>query len=157
MKFVVAALAIASAFVVYNRRVLRLRTAARGRKLLAVSKEAARGKLNDRIVRLMLETLSSEYIDAYTVQEDIVHKAGLELGLHGTPDSCLLAMYISNYSGMSYPESTNEIIREAACHFTSPHHDSRTVDIVQGKYLFEDSIGDSSSSSSSSPSKSAIA
>jgi hypothetical protein len=137
----IALLALVAVFVIQNNRYFKLRTARRGKKLLVVAEQAARGGLNDRIVQVMVDTITSEYMDTYSIQEDLVHRAGLELAKHGTPESCLLAMYVSNYSGVKYPESTNEIIREAACNFTGIQ-DSRTVDIVRGKYLFEDTRTD---------------
>ena len=135
MRFIL--LGLAAVFVIQNNRYFKLKTARRGKKLLVVVQQTARGRLNDRIVQVMIDELTNEYIDTYSIKEDLVHSAGLELAKHGTPESCLLAMYVSNYSGVKYPESTNEIIREAACNFACTQ-DSRTVDIVRGKYLFED-------------------
>lgn len=139
MKLVFAALA--AAFVLHRNRFIRIRTASRHRRLRVIVEQAARGRLNDGIVDVMVYNLTGRMpIDRYPVKEELVHKAGLELARHGTPDSCILAMYISNLTGVKYPDSTSEIIREAACHFKSTH-DARTVSIVQGKYLFEDTTG----------------
>jgi len=138
MKLVLAALA-ASAFIIHNNRFIKIKTSSRSRRLRVIIEQCARGRLNDGIVEVMIYNLTGRMpIDRYAVKEDIVHKAGLELARHGTPDSCILSMYISNFTGVQYPESTSEIIREAACHFKSTD-DPRTVNIVQGKYLFEDS------------------
>ena len=139
MKIVLAALAVA--FIFQQNRYIRIRSASCRKRLRVIAEQAARGQLNDGIVSVMIYNLTGRLrcVKAYAVDEKIVHKAGLELARHGTPDSCILAMHISNYTGVHYPESTNEVIREAACHFKSTD-DSRTVDIVQGKYLFEDSI-----------------
>jgi hypothetical protein len=140
MKLVLVALA--AACILYKNRFIRIKTSSRSRRLRVIIEQAARGHLNDGIVSVMIYNLTARApIDMYDVKEDLVHKAGLELARHGTPDACILAMYISNFTGVKYPESTSEIIREAACHFKSTD-DPRTVNIVQGKYLFEDSICD---------------
>lgn len=140
MKLVLVALATA-AFVIYKNRYIRIRTASRHKRLRVIVEQAARGCLNDDIVDVMVYNLTGRMpIDRYPVKEELVHKAGLELARHGTPDSCILAMYISNLTGVKYPDSTSEIIREAACHFKSTQ-DPRTVSIVQGRYLFEDTTG----------------
>jgi hypothetical protein len=138
MKFALLAIAAASAFVVYKNRTFRIKMARRSQRLRVVVEQAARGHINDRVVDMMTYAITAGYIEKYIVDADVVTRAGLELARHGTPESCLLAMYISNFTGVQYPDSTSEIIREAACHFKSTD-DPRTVNIVQGKYLFEDS------------------
>jgi hypothetical protein len=139
MKLILTALA-ASAFIIHNNRYIRIRSASCHKRLRVIVEQAARGHLNDGIVSVMIYNLTGRLrcVKAYAVDEKLVHKAGLELARHGTPDSCILAMHISNYTGVEYPDSTSEIIREAACNFKSTD-DSRTVDIVQGRYLFGDS------------------
>jgi hypothetical protein len=138
MKLAFVALA-SAALVLYKNRYIRIRSASCHKRLRVIVEQAARGHLNDGIVSVMIYNLTGRLrcVKAYAVEEKLVHKAGLELARHGTPDSCILAMHISNYTGVEYPVSTNEIIREAACNFKSTD-DSRTVDIVQGRYLFGD-------------------
>jgi len=85
----------------------------------------------------MLDVLNSESAEIYPIPEELVEKAGLELAKYGTPDSCLLAMHLSNFSGINYSEQVTEVMRNAACLFEAGSSDSRTIDIVRGKYLFQ--------------------
>lgn len=114
-----------------------------GKKVATIAHLASKGNLDDAFIEAMLASMATETIGLYRVSEEIVLKAGLELAKYGSPESCLLAMHLSNYSGIKYPESINEIIREAACLFVSCPDSSvvsRIIDIVRGKYLFEDVI-----------------
>jgi hypothetical protein len=108
-----------------------------------VAHQASKGNLDDELVEAMLDVIATETIGSYRVNEDTILKAGRHLATYGTPESCLLAMHLSNYSGVRYPEEINEIIREAACLFVSCPDSSilaRIIEIVRGKYLFEDPI-----------------
>jgi hypothetical protein len=74
-------------------------------------------------------------------REEVIYKAAIELAKHGTPQSCYLAIQLSNYSDIKYPEEIEELLRDAACKFApSDGHKrfdiSRIIDIVRGKYLY---------------------
>ncbi len=142
MKLFVAALFATGAFFAFKNRSLRLDIARPGKKLREIAKQASRGKLNDKLITKMLKVLSSETIGRYDVDSEIIEKAGIALATHGTPESCLLAMHLSNYSDVQYSESTTELMRNAACMFSDTVSDTRTIDIVRGKYLFENLIGE---------------
>jgi hypothetical protein len=141
MKLFTVALA-ATAFFVFRNRSIRLDFVGPGKKIRAIAKQASRGKLNDALVTKMLKVLSSETIGHYDVDSKIIEKAGIELARYGTPDACLLAMHLSNYSDVKYSESTIELIRNSACMFSVNGGDTRTIDIVRGKYLFDNLIGE---------------
>jgi hypothetical protein len=126
-----------------STRYFKLKTARTGQKIRTIVEQAAKGNLNDRIVHVMLGVLSSEDIGLYKVDKDLVEQAGHELANYGTPHSCLLAIHISNYTGVGYSTKVTENIRDAACHFPwEPNYSeiARVIDIVRGKYLYEDSI-----------------
>jgi hypothetical protein len=141
MKLFAMALA-ATVFFAFTNRSIRLDCARPGKKIRAIAKQSSKGKLNDTLVKKMLKVLSSETIGHYDVESEIIEKAGVELARYGTPDACLLAMHLSNYSDVQYSESTIELIRNSACVFTVNGGDTRTVDIVRGKYLFDNLIGE---------------
>ncbi len=106
-----------------------------GYKVQTIAKQVCRGTLNDRILKFMLQVLSTETIGIYEVDCDLIHKAGEKLATYGSPDACLLAIHLSNYSNVNYSEVIHETIREASCNFTET---SRTVEIIRGKYLYQD-------------------
>ena len=126
-------------FMLMRNRFVKLKTARSGQKVKVISEQVTRGKLNDGIINTMLEILGTE-VDTHAVSPDLIHKAGAKLAKYGTPESCLLSLHLSNYSGIAYPEETNELLREAVCKFEVTRSNSRTVDILRGKYLFEDII-----------------
>jgi hypothetical protein len=111
-----------------------------GYKIQTIAHQVCRGALNDRIVRVMLTVLSTETIGTYEVECGLIHKAGEKLAKYGTPDACLLAIHLSNYSNVNYSDVIHETIREASCNFTDT---SRTVEIIRGKYLYQDQDRDS--------------
>ena len=93
-------------------------------------------KLTDGVVDRFLDEVSLELIE--DTPEEIVQEAGLKLAKYGTPNACLLAIYIANYSDTRYHESTVEVFRNATCEFkpvkdTSPM--ARTIEIIRGKFL----------------------
>jgi hypothetical protein len=130
-------LGIISWFFVSRNRHLILKRARPGHKIHTIITQVVRGNLDDRIIKVMLDVLNSESAEIYPIPEELVEKAGLELAKYGTPDSCLLAMHLSNFSGINYSEQVTEVIRNAACLFEAGSSDSRTIDIVRGKYLFQ--------------------
>jgi len=144
MKLVVAAVVViaTSAFFVFKNRSIRLDFVRPGRKIRTIAIQVSRGNLTDKLVTKMLKVLSSETIGRHKVDAEIIEKAGIELARHGTPDACLLAMHLSNYSGVEYSESTIELIRHSACMFSDDVWDTRTIDIVRGKYLYDNLIGE---------------
>lgn len=92
--------------------------------------------LTDEAVDQFIDEVSLDLVEE--TPEEIVHQAGLKLAKYGTPNSCLLAIYIANYSDTTYPESTVEVFRNATCEFkpvkdTSPM--ARTIEIIRGKFL----------------------
>lgn len=123
-------------FVSRNRHVI-LKKAHPGHKIHTIATQVVRGNLNDRTIKLMLDVLSSETEALHPLTEELIEKAGLELAKYGTPESCLLAMHLSNFSGINYSDRVTEIIRNAACLFEAGSSDSRTIEIVRGKYLFQ--------------------
>ena len=142
MKLFDTALLVTVAFLVFKNRFIRLDFAGPGKKIRAIANQSSKGRLNDKLVTKMLKVLSSETIGHYDVDAEIIEKAGMELARYGTPDACLLAMHLSNYSNVDYSESTIELIRNSACLFPENVFDTRTIDIVRGKYLFENLIGE---------------
>jgi hypothetical protein len=122
-------------FLVSRSRYFILKTAKPGYKVQTIARQVCRGTLNDRILRVMLKVLNTETIGTYAVDCDLIHKAGEKLAKYGTPDACLLAIHLSNYSDVNYSEVIHETIREASCNFTET---SRTVEIIRGKYLYQD-------------------
>jgi hypothetical protein len=92
-------------------------------------------KLNDRLVDRFLQEVSFELVQ--DSPEELVHQAGLKLAQYGTPNACMLAIHISNYSDTNYPESTVEVFRNAACEFGPVKGSdlSRTIEIIRGKFL----------------------
>ena len=146
MKGLVTVLAtgIISGFFLSRNRYFIVKYAKPGKKVATIAHLASKGNLDDRFIEVMLTSMATETIGLYRVDEETILKAGIELAKYGSPESCLLAMHISNYSGIKYPESINEIIREASCLFISCPDSSivsRIIEIVRGKYLFEDVIG----------------
>jgi len=145
MKGLVTVLAtgIISGFFLSRNRYFIVKYAKPGKKVATIAHLASKGNLDDRFIEVMLTSMATETIGLYRVDEETILKAGIELAKYGSPESCLLAMHISNYSGIKYPESINEIIREASCLFISCPDSSivsRIIEIVRGKYLFEDVI-----------------
>ena len=90
-------------------------------------------KLNDRLVDRFLEEVSFELVEG--APEELVHQAGLKLAQYGTPNACMLAIHISNYSDTDYPELTVEVFRNAACEFKQVKGLDRTIEIIRGKFL----------------------
>jgi hypothetical protein len=132
-----------TAFYISQNRYFRLKTAKNGQKIRTIVEQVVKGNLNDRVIQTMLDVLSTEMIGVHDVNTDLVYKAGFELAKYGTPHSCLLAMHLSNYTGVKYSETIIEIIREASCFFivgSDYSSVSRIVEIVRGKYLYEDYI-----------------
>jgi hypothetical protein len=123
-------------FLISRNRYFILKTAKPGHKIKTIAQQVCRGTLNDRTIKVMLDVVSTESIGTYNVDQGLINKAGEKLAKYGTPDSCLLAMHLSNYSNIDYSDVVHETIREASCHFVET---SRTVDIIRGKYLFQDS------------------
>ena len=126
-----------------HNKYLIIRSAPPGKKIATVAHQAATRKLDDHFVSAMLDVVATETLGLYRVKEDTILTAGLKLARHGTPESCLLAMHLSNYSGIKYPEEINEVLREAACLFVMCPDSSilsRIIEIVRGKYLYEDLI-----------------
>jgi len=137
-----ASIAISGVLFLRNKY-LTIRCAPPGKKVATVARLAANTKLDDDFIAAMLDVVSKETIGLYCVNEDTILKAGLKLARHGTPESCLLAIHLSNYSGVKYPEETNEVLREAACLFVPvPDYSpmSRIIEIVRGKYLYAEII-----------------
>jgi hypothetical protein len=102
-----------------------------------VAWHASHGRLSDPLIDTMLET---KFKVGYC-REEVIYKAAIELAKHGTPQSCYLAIQLSNYSDIKYPEEIEELLRDAACKFApSDGHKrfdiSRIIDIVRGKYLY---------------------
>ena len=58
----------------------------------------------------------------------------------GTPDACLLAIHLSNFSGAEWPVATRELFTNACCEFGdrsgSGSGDQRTIEIVRAKFLW---------------------
>jgi hypothetical protein len=127
------------ALVFHKHAFIRLKLAQPGKKIQVIAERVVRGTLNDVVIACMLDVLNSETMGTYNVREELVYEAGFKLATYGSPESCLLAMHLSNYTGVKYSNEITEKIRDAACLFV-PGHDSRTVDIVRGKYLYEDPV-----------------
>jgi hypothetical protein len=145
MKGLVTILAtgIITGFFLSRNRYFIVKYAKPGKKVATIAHVASKGNLDEKIIEVMLTSMTTETVGLYRVDEETIQDAGFELAKYGSPESCFLAMHLSNYSGVKYPESTNEIIREAACMFLSyPDSSSvaRIIEIVRGKYLFEDVI-----------------
>jgi len=139
----VIATGIITGFFLSRNRYFIVKYAKSGKKVATIAHVASKGNLNEKIIEAMLASMATEIIGLYRVNEETIQDAGLELAKYGSPESCLLAMHLSNYSGVKYPESTNEIIREASCMFLCCPDSSivsRIIEIVRGKYLFEDVI-----------------
>lgn len=126
---------IVSVWLVTRNRYLILKMARPGCKIHTIARQVCRGNLNDHIIKVMLAVLSSETIGTYYINSELIHKAGLKLSKYGTPESCLLATHLSNYSNINYSEAIHETIREASCNFTG---NSRIIEIIRGKYLYQD-------------------
>ena len=122
-------------FLISRNRYFILKTAKPGYKIQTIARQVCRGALSDRIVKVMLKVLSTETIGTYDVDCDLIYKAGEKLAKYGSPDACLLAIHLSNYSNVHYSRVTHETIREASCNFIG---DSRTIEIIRGKYLYQD-------------------
>jgi hypothetical protein len=122
-------------FLISRNRYFILKTAKPGHKIKTIAQQVCRCRLNDHTIKVMLSVLSTETIGTYDIDCDLIHKAGEKLAIYGTPDSCLLAIHLSNYSNINYSEVIHETIREASCNFTET---SRTVEIIRGKYLYQD-------------------
>lgn len=125
-------------FVINQHRMYVIKYTQPSKKILTVTKQIIRGNLSDEIISLMIDTISTVYIDTYPIESDIIQKCGLVLAKHGTPDSCLLAIFLSNYTDVKYNEHVFEILTNAACEFkpvkdTSRH--ARTIEIVRGKFI----------------------
>ena len=54
----------------------------------------------------------------------------------GTPDACLLAIHLSNFSGAEWPVATRELFTNACCEFGDRAGDQRTIEIVRAKFLW---------------------
>ena len=137
-----ASIALSGVLFLRNKYVI-IKLAPHGKKIATVAHQAATRKLDNTFVSAMLDVVATETLGLYRVKEDTILTAGLKLARHGTPESCLLAMHLSNYSGIKYPEEINEVLREAACLFVvCPDSStlSRIIEIVRGKYLYEDLI-----------------
>ena len=94
--------------------------------------------LSDFIVDHMLNIISKTIIDGEDeVPIELVEQVAVQLGTYGTPQACLLAIHLSNYTGAKYSEKTNEVLRHAACEFKckSSLALDRTIEIVRGKYF----------------------
>ena len=122
-------------FIISRNRYFILKTAKPGYKIQTIARQICRGSLNDRIIKVMMTVLGTETIGTYDVDCDLIYKAGEKLARYGTPDACLLAIHLSNYSNVNYSNVIHETIREASCNFTDT---SRTVEIIRGKYLYQD-------------------
>ena len=128
---------IVSWFFISRNRHLILKRARPGHKIHTIAVQVTRGNLNDRILKVMLEVLNTEDMGTYRINEKLIEKAGSILAKHGTPDACLLAMHLSNFSGVNYSDEVTENIRNAACLFEVGSSDSRTIDIVRCKYFYQ--------------------
>ena len=92
--------------------------------------------LSDSIVDYMLSKIHNGIEDG-EVPSELVEQVAVKLGTYGTPQACLLAIHLSNYTGVKYSEKTNEVLRHAACEFKCKPFLllDRTIEIVRGKYF----------------------
>ena len=92
--------------------------------------------LSDSIIDYMLAKTHNGIEDG-EVPSELVEQVAVKLGTYGTPQACLLAIHLSNYTGVKYSEKTNEVLRHAACEFKCKPSFSldRTIEIVRGKYF----------------------
>ena len=92
--------------------------------------------LSDFIVDYMLAKIHNGLEDGEAPVE-LVEEVAVKLGTYGTPQACLLAIHLSNYTGVKYSEKTNEVLRHAACEFKCKPFLllDRTIEIVRGKYF----------------------
>ena len=106
-----------------------------GRKKPFVKRILDCGRLSDHKIERFLEKVSFELVEG--TPEELIHQASLKLAQYGTPNACLLAIHLANYSDTSYPESTVEVFRNAACEFkpTKGLDQARTIEIIRGKFL----------------------
>jgi hypothetical protein len=69
-----------------------------------------------------------------SVPPRLVHWLAPRLAWFGTPHSCLFAVYLANFAGVTFSNETRELFVHACCEFKGG--DERAIEMVRAKFLW---------------------